>query len=175
MLFSVQELEHRDLSFDVAYQPGEIEFAEAGEDLTQAGSLEVSGVAKLVGSVFTEIRVSGHLRVTLGMICDRCLETVEFPINSDFDLYYRPVDKDSAYRDEMQIDEGQADIAFYEGEGVELEDVLREFVLLSLPMQKTCRPDCKGMCPGCGVNRNRVQCECRQEIVDERWSALRKL
>ena len=89
MFFSVQELERRDLCFDVAYQPGEIKFAEAGDELTQSGSLEASGVAQLVGSAFAEIRVRGHLRVNLTTECDRCLEEMALPLEQDFDLFYR--------------------------------------------------------------------------------------
>ena len=175
MFFNVQELEHRNLSFDVDYRPGEIRFTDAGEDLTQSGSLQAVGTAQLVGSVFAEIRVRGHLRVTMATDCDRCLERVEFSIEDDFDLFYRPADTVRSVHEEKQIDDGEAEIAFYEGDGVELEDVLREFVLLSLPMRKTCRPDCKGICPACGGNRNLVDCGCRREKADERWAALKNL
>ncbi len=175
MFFSVPELEHRSLSFDVAYRPGEFRFAEAGEDLCQTGLLEATGEAQLVGSVFTEIRVRGHLRVRLAAECDRCLERVEFPLESDFDLYYRPAGTAPRSHEETQIDEAQAEIAFFEGDGIELEDVLREFIFLSLPMRTICRPECKGICPECGENRNLRDCGCRQPRVDERWAALRKL
>ncbi len=51
-------------------------------------------------------------------------------------------------------------MGFYEGDGVELNDVLREFVLLTLPMQRVCSEDCKGICPECGQNRNQKECAC---------------
>ena len=60
-----------------------------------------------------------------------------FPIDSDFALYYRPVAE--GYGEEKQIDTGEAEMGFYEGDGMELNDVLREFVLLALPMQRVCR------------------------------------
>jgi uncharacterized protein len=73
------------------------------------------------------------------------------------------------------IEAEDSTIDFYEGEGLLLEDVLREQVLLALPMQRICRQDCKGICPICGQNRNRGDCGCKPVIVDDRWAALREL
>jgi uncharacterized protein len=50
--------------------------------------------------------------------------------------------------------------------------VLREQVLLSLPARTLCQPDCKGLCPRCGVNRNETACSCDTGPSDPRWEAL---
>jgi uncharacterized protein len=55
--------------------------------------------------------------------------------------------RDTYLGEEVAVNEEDAEIGFYAGGGLELEDVLREQVLLSLPMQKICRQDCKGICP----------------------------
>ena len=81
----------------------------------------------------------------------------------------------AGYEEDVEIDEGESEVAFYEGGGVELKDILREFVLLSLPMQRICREDCRGICPVCGQNRNVAGCACEPKPVDDRWSALKKL
>jgi uncharacterized protein len=105
--------------------------------------------------------------------CDRCLEPAEFPVDSSFDLFYRPeVETDDA---EVSINEGESEIAFYEGGGIELKDILREYILLAMPMQRVCREDCQGICPICGQTRNLVNCECELKTMDDRWSALKKL
>ena len=106
--------------------------------------------------------------------CDRCLELIHRPIDSDFDLYYRP-SPDSSIPHELAIDEGEAEIGFYDDGGIELEEMMREHVLLALPMQQVCGEACKGICPQCGQNRNTGQCQCEMEIVDDRWAALRNL
>jgi uncharacterized protein len=106
--------------------------------------------------------------------CDRCLEPGEFPIDAKFDLFYRPAERDG-FDEEVEIDEGESEIAFYEGGGIKLEDVLREYVLLAMPMRWICREDCEGICPVCGQNRNLVKCGCDPKPVDDRWSALKKL
>ena len=66
-------------------------------------------------------------------------------------------------------------MGFYQGEGVELNDVQREFILLTLPMQRVCRESCKGICPLCGQNRNQKECQCHAELSDDRWAALKTL
>ena len=58
---------------------------------------------------------------------------------------------------------------------MELDEVLREFVLLALPMQKLCSEGCKGICPVCGQNRNQQSCDCQTAPVDDRWAALKQL
>ena len=82
--------------------------------------------------------------------CDRCLETAQFPLEDDFDLFYRPEpDKPEHHPgEEIAIDEGESQIAFYKGAGLELNDILREHIILTLPMQYVCSETCKGMCPG---------------------------
>jgi uncharacterized protein len=105
--------------------------------------------------------------------CDRCLEPASCPIDADFELYYRPVEE--GYGEEKAIDEGEAEMGFYEGDGVELNDVLREFILLTLPMQRVCSEDCKGICPECGQNRNQKECACLGAAADDRWAALKHL
>jgi uncharacterized protein len=171
VFLSVKELEIKKVRFAVTFPAGEIAY---DEGLRQIAPLAVDGSAELLAHTLGEIRIQGHLKVRMATECDRCLEPAEFPIDSNFDLFYRPAVK-ADYGEEVEIDEGEAEIAFYEGGGIELKDVLREFVLLSLPMQRICREDCQGICPICGLNRNLVNCGCEVKQVDERWAALKKL
>ena len=172
MFFSVKDLELRKIRFDVALRPGEIDFGENG--LRQATPLEAAGSAELLGNTLGEIRVRGHMKVSIEGECDRCLDKVVFPLESDFDLFYRPA-KFGVGQEEVAISPDEIEVAFYEDGGIELNDILREYVLLSLPMQKVCRESCLGICPVCGQNRNLKPCACREELVDDRWSALKKL
>ena len=174
MFISVQELELKKVHFEAAFPPGEIEFQDDGDRLSQATPLQAEGSAELLAHTQGEIRVRGHLAVTMRCDCNRCLEPAVFPIDSRFDLFYRPAGL-AEDDEEVEIDEGQAEIAFYEGDGIVLEDVLREHVLLSMPMQRVCREDCQGMCPICGQNRNLINCGCEAKLVDDRWSALKKV
>lgn len=172
MFFSVQELEIKKVRFEAAFPPGEIDFSDAR--LTQVTPLEAQGSAELLANTLGEIRIRGSLKVRMRTECDRCLEPADFPVESSFDLFYRPA-AEVAREEDVEIDTGETEIAFYEGGGIELKDVLREYVLLAMPMQRVCGEQCQGICPVCGQNRNLVHCGCHAKQVDDRWAALKKL
>ncbi len=172
MFFSVQDLELRKIHFDVDFPPGEIDFLDPA--LHQNGVLKANGVVELLPHTLGEIRIKGYLQAEVGSACDRCLEPAAFRIGSDFDLFYRPA-KAVPDEEDAEIASGEEEIGFYEGDGLELEDVLREFILLALPMQMVCKPECKGICPSCGQNRNETACSCAVKAGDDRWKALRNL
>jgi len=172
MFLSVKEMELRKIRFDETFQPGQIDFT--GEDLKQSSQLHVAGSAELLAHSEGELRIQGRYTVEMAAQCDRCLGGARFPLDSGFDLFYRPASF-IAREEEVEIDEGEAEIGFYEHGGLELEEILREQVLLALPMQRVCSGDCKGICPVCGRNRNETRCDCRIENTDDRWGALRNL
>ncbi len=171
MFFHVRDLEVRARSFEVEPGRGEIEFLDP--KLRQIGPLKATGKVELVTGSLGEIRVKGHVSAQMEADCDRCLEPARFPVDSDFELYYRPVAE--GYGEDVAIDQSEAEMGFYEGDGIELNDVLREFVLLTLPMQRVCSEACKGICPECGQNRNQKECGCHAEAVNDRWAALRNI
>ena len=171
MFFHVRDLELRAGRFDVEIPAGAIEFQDP--KLRQAGPLRAAGKVELASEALGEIRVKGHLAVRMEADCDRCLEPADCQIDSDFELFYRPLE--DGFGEEKVIDPAEAEIGFYEGGGIELNDVLREYVLLALPMQRLCSETCKGLCPVCGQNRNQNQCQCRSAAVDDRWAALKQL
>jgi uncharacterized protein len=172
MFLSVKEMEKRKIRFDESFQPGQIDFS--GEELEQGSPLRAVGTAELLPHTGGEVRIQGRYTVEMTSQCDRCLGRARFPLDESFDLFYRPM-VDIAREEEVAIDEGESEIGFYERGGMELEDVLRERVLLALPMQRICSEDCRGICPVCGKNRNDGACECKPETTDDRWGALRKL
>jgi len=172
MFLSVKEMEIRKVRFDETFAPGTIDFSDA--EIRQITPLHAEGSAVLLAHSDGEVRVSGRFTVTLECECDRCLGTAAFPLDASFDLFYRPM-ADIAREEEVGIDEGEAEIGFYEGGGLQLADVLKEQILLNLPMQRICSEACKGICPVCGVNRNETECQCDVRPADDRWNALRNL
>jgi uncharacterized protein len=172
MFLSIKEMELRKVRFDETFAPGQIDFSDA--EVQQVSPLHTEGSAELLAHTGGEVRISGKYDVRMETECDRCLGRAEFPIDSSFDLFYRPMSV-IAREQEIEIDEGEAEIAFYQGAGMELADILHEQVLLQLPMQRVCAEECKGICPVCGRNRNETACDCHDETSDDRWGALRKL
>ena len=171
MYISLQDLELRTVRFNEDIPAGRIDF---DSKLTQVSDLHAEGTAHLLNRSLGEIRMLGDLRVEMAGVCDRCVEAAKYSVANHFDLVYVPA-SEAAQGGEDEVDEAGVDVGYYEGNGIELNDVLREVVLLALPMQMVCSETCKGICPVCGQNRNQVECHCEPEAADDRWSKLRAL
>lgn len=169
MFIGLRDLQLQTVRFAVDVPPGEIDF---DSKLTQDSVLHAEGTAQLISQSLGEIRVHGDLKVNMQATCDRCLEPANFPVTSDFDLIYMPA-SGAAKNGEEEVDEAAVEVGYYEGSGLELNDILREVVLLALPMQLVCSEDCKGICPLCGQNRNQQDCGCHVDAVDDRWNKLK--
>ena len=172
MLLRIQDLEARHLRFDELYAPGQLDFGDSG--IAALSPLHAVGEAELLPGDEGQIRLQGAVSGEVVAECDRCLNPAKFEVNAAFDLFYEPATTVVA-GDEIAIQEADTEIGFYEGEGIELEQVLVEQILLQLPMQRVCREDCKGICPVCGSDRNVVNCDCHVKPTDDRWAALSKL
>lgn len=177
MFISVQDLEIRALPFSEEYPADTLEL---GEDVRQALALRTSGRAELVREhrgakdVIEDIRVIGKLATEVELRCARCLEPVRREVASDFDLLYRPLGVDAGPH-ERAVGDADLEIGYYQGAGLELEDVLKEQLLLAVPIKAVCREECKGLCPRCGTNLNTETCDCTQDAPDARWLALKDL
>jgi uncharacterized protein len=177
MFFSIQELEKQRMEFDQEFRPGAIEF---GPDLRQKGPLRSNGHAELIEEhrghkqTVEDVRIVGSLSAQMEVACARCLEPVSQAVGRQFDLLYRPLGVDRRGV-EVSINTPETEIGYYEGDGILLEDVLREQVLLALPLKAVCSDACKGLCPQCGRNLNTGACDCAQPAVDSRWEALKDL
>jgi uncharacterized protein len=173
MLLSIKEMEVRKLPFAETWQPGEIDFSDSAA--VQTAPLSAKGTAELLPHTGGEVRVKGQVKTSLETACDRCLGRATFEIDTPFDLFYKPAETVNLLEDEVAIDEGEAEIGFYDLPGLVLEDILREQVLLQLPMQKLCSQTCRGICPVCGANRNETECHCEVHPGDDRWIALKNI
>jgi uncharacterized protein len=172
MLLSIKEMEVRKVRFAETWEPNGFVFSDSS--LIQKGPLVAEGVAELLPNTGGEVRIHGRIRADLETECDRCLGRAAFHVDAPFDLFYRPLEP-AGREEEMAIDEGEAEMGFYELPGLQLEDIVREQLLLQLPMQRVCSEACKGICPVCGANRNEVSCACRPQAPDDRWMALKDL
>jgi uncharacterized protein len=177
MLIELAELELHPVDFLEEFPPGAIDL---GEDVRQLMSLKTSGRAQLVEehhgkrNVIQDIRLNGELATKLELPCARCLEPVVQDVTRTFDLLYRPLGTDAG-NEELSVTVAEAEVGYYTGDGLLLEDALREQVLLSVPLKVVCREDCKGLCPTCGKNRNTEPCSCAPLAGDPRWSALKEI
>ncbi|MGD0547337.1 MAG: DUF177 domain-containing protein [Terracidiphilus sp.] len=174
MEFKVSELEREPIDFDLELAPGGVDL---GEEAEQRGPLAASGHAEVLHEhrgpkdIVADIRLKGRFAGRFQVPCARCVEPVEIPLSAYFDLIFRPAAAD-AEATERSITAPETEIGYYLEDSISLEDVLREQVLLSLPVKILCKPDCKGLCPRCGTDRNRQPCSCDPGPSDPRWEAL---
>jgi uncharacterized protein len=176
MLLEIHELERHPIEFDEKFLPGRIDL---GADLRQRGPLDAKGRAQLVEEhhgkhkLIQDIRLQGELSASLEIACARCLAPVVQNVEREFDLLYRPQGTDAG-QEELSFSGAEAEIGYYQGAGLLLEDALREQVLLAVPLKAICREDCKGLCPQCGADLNLAPCSCPVAVGDPRWSALKE-
>ena len=177
MLIEIQDLKLHPVDFREEFSPGAIDL---GEEVRQLTPLRSQGRADLVEErhgkhkVVQDIRLRGKVATSLEVACARCLELVVHEVDRNFDLLYRPLGTDAGH-EELSVTDAEAEIGYYQGESLLLEDALREQVLLALPLKTVCREDCRGLCPHCGKNLNEIQCSCAAQMEDPRWAALKEI
>jgi uncharacterized protein len=169
MFLDVKDLAVRKVRFRKSYAAGSIDYGT--NEVKQVEPLEVTATAELVDG---QIRIAGELSTKIEMVCARCLEPVIEEIDRNFDLLYQPLPKGPRHEEERLKDD-ETEIGFFEGEGLFLADVLKEQVLLSLPMKVICQSDCRGLCPTCGANLNHEECRCETHSSDPRLAPLARL
>ncbi|WP_043500527.1 YceD family protein [Georgenia sp. SUBG003] len=121
-------------------------------------------------AVMDGVLVTGTARASLSGECVRCLRDIDDELTVDIsELYYYP-DRKRSLVDEG--DEEAEELPTLEGELLDLEPTVRDAVVLALPFQPLCRPDCGGLCPVCGERMDDLEPGHHHEQLDPRWSAL---
>jgi uncharacterized protein len=127
----------------------------------------------------TSVHVRGPLAGTIAPECGRCLEPYSLPVDQELDLFYLPRNDQQPDEQEEEVELSDRDVVvgYYDGGRLDLAEVVREQLFLSLPLRRLCREDCRGLCPTCGKNLNAVDCGCPplEEPEDPRLSSLRRL
>ncbi|RCG18447.1 DUF177 domain-containing protein [Streptomyces reniochalinae] len=128
-------------------------------------------------SVMEGVLVTGTARAPLTGECVRCLEPLDQRVEADFQEMFSYPDADERGRPVAEPGEGEDDEETYllEGDLFDLEPVLRDAVVLALPLQPVCRADCPGLCPDCGAKLADEPDHAHDDAVDIRWAALQDL
>ena len=156
-------------AFAHSYAPGELVLED--ERVRLLSPPTVSGQIRREGR---RVHVSGLVTARLQLECDRCLKPVERPVDSRFKLEYVTAE-DYEAQQAVELTEEDLDLSVFDGEVIDIDELITEELLLTVPDHVLCDDNCKGICPVCGVNRNSVDCECRTAEVDPRWAGLEKL
>ena len=123
-----------------------------------------------------DIRISGRIAAQMQMTCSRCLLPHEEHLDEPFEVIYLPGAADEKKSlEEIELEEDDLNVSYYHGDFISLTDLVREQLLLMLPIKPLCRENCKGLCPSCGKDLNESECQCSLDIGDPRFSVLKKL
>jgi uncharacterized protein len=169
MRIQLKNLEGGKGDFAQVYQPEELNPVD--ERIRVIEPATVSGKVRLAGN---EIFVNGHVETRVQVECDRCLQAVKVPVSADFALEYIT---GSEYEsgEAAELTEDELSVSVFDGEAIDVDEIVKEQILLSVPTRMLCREDCKGICPECGADRNTGECGCVTNDIDPRWAALKNL
>jgi uncharacterized protein len=127
-----------------------------------------------VGRSGRGVLISGSFSGGVVLVCSRCLDLFPFQAHDDFHLYSE-TSAQGQLDEERALTDAELDVTYLEQGRINTDHLLRENILLSLPVQPLCREDCRGLCLRCGANLNQGACGCTEARVDPRLQILRKL
>ncbi len=121
-----------------------------------------------------EIMARGEVTATFELECRRCLRLFQQTITAKIDepCALREIDQVEAYA--VGTDEPEA-LPILEGQLINLSELIRQNLIVTLPARPLCKPDCRGLCPHCGKDLNEGPCECVEEKTDPRLAPLKAL
>jgi uncharacterized protein len=154
------------------------------EDFVVHGPVRFEG--DIVAGAGASYELTGRLQAKLGLPCARCAESFDFSLDVPVQLRFvpeaaekagvrAPASADDDTDDGREMDDDDPSIVTYDEPRIDLAPVAREQCYLAIPMKPLCRPDCQGLCPQCGTNRNTGTCTCENQWEDPRLAGLKSL
>ena len=137
------------------------------EDLHVEGSLSKVG---------REVLLKGSISTEMEMTCSRCLEPLRYKVRSKVVSRYIPGQEADSLDLDVELQASDIEEEFYTDERIDLTQAVYDQMMLSLPLARLCKKDCRGICSQCGINRNKKNCQCSvEDSVDPRLAVLKTL
>jgi uncharacterized protein len=158
----LSHISHEETLFEFDERSGKIGLPD------QFGSVSVGVYIYSLGQKYY---AHGFVKADVRMTCDICLDAFTRRLEETFEVVVErgPEPEDYQSEDEEVIHISPQALS------IKFDDYIHDQLLLALPLQKRCRPDCKGLCPVCGANLNRERCSHKQTSADPRLDALKKI
>lgn len=122
----------------------------------------------------SEILVRGTVMADIKLQCGRCMENFSTEENLSVEVVYHHIDE--IRKDEThEVRSEELDTGFYEGDELDINELMKEQILLNIPMKPLCSDECLGICMHCGTNLNKKKCDCVTDESDPRFSPLKEL
>jgi uncharacterized protein len=179
----VEQVRTTDLQVDIVHIPEEGRFFRAeisasalqldtSDDVSFAGPIGVQGrFTKTTDQIYFQ----GTAYDRMVIPCSRCLEATNIRCDVEICVVFLPATSFGEQADEAIEVTDEPDLYIHDGLRVDLGPVVHDQVVLSIPLQPLCRPDCEGLCQVCGGNLNEAVCACRIEVDDPRFAPLKQL
>jgi uncharacterized protein len=137
-----------------------------GLDLPLVEQIEALRLDGVLESLVDGVLVRGTLSARIDVACARCLSPFGIDAAAEIaELYTEPGPDAEEVEPGYEVRDGSID----------LDALVRDALLPLLPVAPVCRPDCRGLCPTCGADRNVEDCSCAEPVRDTRWGALEAL
>ncbi len=139
-------------------------FELGGEEIDITRPVDFEGSATRLSK---GVQVEGEFNAEILLVCSRCLEKFKLSIEGELsELFVLP-----QYQAQLPDD---LDYYLIEGEKIDLEPMIKEQIVLSVPFKALCSENCSGLCPLCGKNLNQGSCSCQKKELKVKSSALKK-
>lgn len=169
MFLDLTVIKQTPFQFAFSLSPEEVDLED--ETARLKSNAEVSGE---LHKRIAQTDINGEIVADIEVECSRCLQPANEKLKIPFSVsFVTPENYTGEKESEIAADDLQ--IAVFDGDKIDIGELVREQILLNLPEQKFCREDCRGLCQKCGANRNLINCNCLQKELDPRWSALKNL
>jgi uncharacterized protein len=130
--------------------------------------------AKLkIQKVGTEVVVNGNITADIQLQCSRCLNDFKWDLSFPFEVVFHPVEQLEG-EEHREIKAEELNMGFYSKDELDLTDLIKEQIMLNLPMKPLCSNLCKGICPQCGADLSAGDCGCTGQDIDSRLVGLKK-
>jgi len=139
----------------------------------------ISGISQVkvdlkIQNADEEYFCQGKVRAKVELECVRCLDKYERDMDLKTDFIICSEEYHNRIKGEAEDNENY--VYCYGNEiKADITDVIRQAIIIAVPMMPLCSYDCAGLCTKCGVNRNHKDCDCQTEVIDERWQGLKDL
>ncbi|NWF51664.1 MAG: DUF177 domain-containing protein [Nitrospirae bacterium] len=121
-----------------------------------------------------EVLISGKIDANVELRCSRCLKDFRLMLNIAVDVVYNPVE-DLKGEEKHELKHDELDMGFYSGDELDLSELVKEQIILNIPMKPLCNELCRGICLKCGADLNEGNCGCSEKGTDSRLEILKKL
>lgn len=156
------------------------DLTDTGLDVEFEAPLELDGVklrtpvkASLrISRISAELLINGSFTGSVELQCSRCLKSFAKDLTGSIEVVYHPI-QELTEEGKHEVKDEELDMDFYKDDELDIQELIKEQVILSIPMKPLCSETCKGICSQCGTDLNAGACRCAKEYIDPRFLVLK--